>query len=142
METATPPPSRVGGGSNHPWCSSASKPGRAQRSLYPEGSPKKRCKMLKTNTFPADAQPPGEKCELTLHDEFGFDKCYRPFVLTIESLSLFLRPSEQAEALRPKKLWVYDKKVGIATAARRAAASLPYAPRLTNLSYIQKLSET
>ena len=40
------------------------KPGRAQRSLYPEGSPKKRCKMLKTNTFPADAQPPGEKCGL------------------------------------------------------------------------------
>ena len=55
---------RVDGGSNHPWCSIAYKPGRAQGSLYPEGSRKKRCKMLKTNTFPADAQPPGEKCGL------------------------------------------------------------------------------
>ena len=58
MESSALELSRVGGGSNHPGCSIANKPGRAQRSLYPEGSPKKRCKMLMTNTFPADAHPP------------------------------------------------------------------------------------
>ena len=65
MESSALELSRVGGGSNHPWCSIAGKPGYAQRSLYPEGSPKKRFKMLKINTIPADAQPPGEKCGLT-----------------------------------------------------------------------------
>ena len=61
MESSALELSRVGGGSNHPWRSLPSKPGRTQRSPYPEGSPKKRCKTLKTNPFPADAQPPGEK---------------------------------------------------------------------------------
>ena len=34
-------PSRVGGGSNPPWCSIANKPERTRRSLYPESSAKK-----------------------------------------------------------------------------------------------------
>ena len=71
MESSALELSRVGGGSNHPWCSVSDKAGRAQRSLYPEGSPKKRFKMLKTNTFPGDTQPPGEKCGLTSFLEHG-----------------------------------------------------------------------
>ena len=59
------------------------KPGRAQRSLCPEGSPQKRCKMLKTNTFPADAQPPpGENCGLGIcaaEGYRGFKVAYDPY---------------------------------------------------------------
>ena len=63
---SAPPPSRVGGGSNHPWCSIPSKPRRASAvCTLKVATPKKRCKMLKKNTFPVDAQPPGEKCGLT-----------------------------------------------------------------------------
>ena len=50
METATPP-SRVGGDSNPPWCSIANKPGRAQRSLYPECSPKKSLDVRQMNSI-------------------------------------------------------------------------------------------
>ncbi len=44
------------------------KRGLTQRSLYPEGSPKKRFKMLKTNTFPGDTQRQGEN--------FGLERCW------------------------------------------------------------------
>ena len=70
MERSALELSRVGGGSNHPWCSIPSKRGRTQRSLYPEGSPKKRCKTLKTNPFPGDTQPPGEKRGLSLYGDY------------------------------------------------------------------------
>ena len=40
------------------------KPGCAQRSVYPEGSPKMCFKMLKTNTFRGHTQRPGGKCGL------------------------------------------------------------------------------
>ena len=50
METATPP-SRVGGDSNPPWCSIANRPGRAQRSLYPECSPKKSLDVRQMNSI-------------------------------------------------------------------------------------------
>ncbi len=64
MESSALELSRVGGGSNHPGCSVSDKPGCAQRSVYPQGSPEKRFKMLKTNTSPGDTQRPGEKCGL------------------------------------------------------------------------------
>ena len=44
------------------------KRGLTQRSLYPEGSPKKHFKMLKTNTFPGDTQRQGEN--------FGLERCW------------------------------------------------------------------
>ena len=64
MESSALELSRVGGGSNLPLYSISDKPRRARHSLYPDGSSKGRCNILKTNTFPVVVPLPGWKCGL------------------------------------------------------------------------------